>query len=91
MTTSCFRPFDSLPPGGGGAPAIRVFQLPRAAIQWLTALTEAHDGIALVRTLDEDRGLVECWVMPDFEAAFGQLIASMKKHWPLQELGVEFE
>ena len=72
-------------------PLIRVYQLPTAAIQYLTALAEAADGIGLVRTLDEDRGIIECWIMPDFQTEFDRLIEHVGQQWPLMELGEEFE
>jgi hypothetical protein len=57
----------------------------------LTAWTEAADGVGLIRTLDESRGLVECWVMPDYEHTFQGLIGAVAADWPVQEIGPEFE
>lgn len=83
--------FAALPPHDGRDPMIRVYQLAQPAIQFLTALVEASDGVGLVRTLDEDRGLVECWIMPDFEDAYEKILASVAEAWPIQPLGLEFE
>ncbi|MCL5270759.1 MAG: DUF4911 domain-containing protein [bacterium] len=85
------RPLTGLPPPCGDPPLIRAYQLPPPAIQFLTALMEACDGIGLVRTLDEDRGIVECWVMPDFAADFAALIDAVSREWPVQLLGEEFD
>ena len=83
--------FGSIPPYRGGDPTIRVYQLPRPAIQYLSALVEAGDGIGLVRTLDEGRGLIECWIMPDYAEDFERLMAATTQHWPIQHVGTRFE
>jgi hypothetical protein len=85
------RRFAALPKGEDRETLIRVHQLPTPAIRYLTALTEASDGIGLVRTLDEHRGIVECWVMPDFVEEFDRLIQAVASQWPIQTLGPEFE
>ncbi len=72
-------------------PMIRVIQLPPASIADLTAHIEASDGIGLVRTLDEERGYIECWIMPDFEEAFDVVLEGLKRYGPIQDLGKEFE
>ena len=83
--------FGSIPPYRGGEPAIRVYQLPRPAIQVLAALVEASDGIGLVRTLDEERGLIECWIMPDYAEDFERILATTAQRWPIQHVGARFE
>ena len=83
--------FAVLPAFDGPQPEIRVYQLARPAIQFLTSLVEAAEGIGLVRTLDEQRGIVECWVMPDYRDDFELLITSVASQWPVQMLGREFE
>lgn len=83
--------FSTLPPHDGARPVIRVYQLAQPAIQYITALVEAYDGIGLVRTLDEERGIIECWMMPDFMPQYEQIIRSVAEQWPIQPLGMEFE
>ena len=83
--------FSMLPPFEGDPPRRRVYQLPPPAIQYLTAYCEAADGIGLVRTLDESRGLVECWIMADFEIEFDGLLRALRVEWPLQQIEGEFE
>jgi hypothetical protein len=91
MTSDPAGKIDRLPSFGGAAPRVRVFQLPRPAIQYLVSLCEASDGIGLVRTLDESRGVIECWIMPDFEDDFERLLAAVGRQWPIQPLDREFE
>ena len=85
------RRFSSLAPHDGARPIIRVYQLAQPAIQYITALVEANDGIGLVRTLDEHRGIIECWLMPDFVEQYEQIIRSVAEQWPIQPLGAEFD
>ena len=83
--------FPEIPPRDMAAPIIRVYQLPCPAIQFLAAITEASDGIALVRTLDETRGIVECWIMPAFTEDFESILNAVRAQWPVQSLGETFE
>ena len=86
-----FRRLGALARHDEPPPIIRVYQLPQPAIQFLTALVEASDGIGLVRTLDEERGIVECWIMHDFERDYERIIRVVARDWPIQPLGQEFE
>lgn len=83
--------FSTLPPHDGRQPVVRIYQLAQPAIQYLTALVEAADGIGLVRTLDETRGIIECWLMPDFIDTYDTILAAVGREWPIQPLGPEFE
>jgi hypothetical protein len=87
----------SLPPAAGNperrsdAVLIRVYRMPPREIGYVTSLVEAFDGIGLVRTLDRARGVVECWVMADYEADFDGLIESLRAEFPVQRLPREFD
>jgi hypothetical protein len=83
--------FDCLPPPAPAPPLIRVYQLPTAAIQYLTAHVEACEGIGLVRTLDEERGIIECWIMPDYEEDFARQLRAIAQEWPIAPLDRPFE
>lgn len=83
--------FDKLPCYDGRAASIRVYQLALPALQYLTALVEAGEGIGLVRTLDENRGLIECWIMSDFQEEFDAILEEVGRHWPMQQLDPEFD
>jgi hypothetical protein len=77
---------DNLPPPPH-EPLFRVYQVPPESIQLLTAWTEAYDGIALIRSIDEKRGIIECWIMPDYESVFDSLLESFKAQYPIQSIG----
>lgn len=83
------------PPGESGPPRdrilIRVYRMPPSEIGYVASLVEACDGIGLVRTLDRNRGIIECWVMTDFAAEFEGLIESLRREFPVQLLPREFD
>lgn len=83
--------WERLPVYDGSEPLIRVYQLPPEAIAFLTAHMEASDGVGLVRTLDESRGLIECWVMPHYLDVFEALMDALAKQFHVQEIGKEFD
>lgn len=70
---------------------IRVYRMPPREIGYLTSLVEAFDGIGLVRTLDRERGVIECWIMTDHAEAFEGLLNSLREEFPIQLLPAEFE
>ena len=63
----------------------------RPRFNYLTAYVEACDGIGLVRTLDEARGIIECWVMADYVDDFDRQIEAIKQDWPIQPMDRVFE
>ncbi len=75
----------------GESPIIRSYQMPASEIGYLTNLVEAYDGIGLVRTLDQDRGIIELWIMPDFLDAFDNVLAAVQKEFPMRRLDGSFD
>lgn len=73
------------------AVVIRVYRMPPPEIGYVTSLVEASDNIGLVRTLDRNRGIVECWIMRDFLSDFEALIEALGREFPVQQLPREFE
>ncbi len=65
-------------------PLFRVYHVPPESIQLLTAWTEAYDGVGLIRSLDEKKGVIECWIMPDYEAVFDSIIGAFASQYPIQ-------
>ena len=83
--------FEDFPPYKGGDPIILLFQVPSTSIGYLSSLVEACEGIGLVRTLDEGRGIIECWTMPDSHRDFMSLMEAFGKEYPVQPLDREFD
>ena len=82
--------FKSTSGDGVRDPLIRPYQLPPTWIGYLTSLFEGYEGIGLVRTLDRSRGIVELWIMPDYEEDFRFLMAAVSRQFPIQPLDKGF-
>lgn len=83
--------FQNLRPYRGPEPQIRVYRIPARQIGYLSALLEAFDGIGQLRTLDEAKGIIECWVMPGSVDTFDRLIDSAAVEFPIQRLEKGFD
>jgi hypothetical protein len=42
------------------------------------AITEAQEGLAVVRTKDEKLGIIEFWVSPDLRATFEEFLDALR-------------
>lgn len=78
-------PIRPLPYSGGG-PAVALYQMPVHEIGYVTSLVEAYEGIALVRTLDRARGILELWIMPEGEEPMRRLFDGLRRESPIQTL-----
>ncbi len=81
--------FAALAPYSGPEPIIEVYQMPPREIGYLTSLAEAYDGIGLVRTLDESRGIIELWIMPGYADVFERLLEALRKEFPIQKVDLK--
>lgn len=54
-------------------------------IGFLNSIIESYEGIAVVRTLDAPAGIVELWVVPEFE----DLVNTLMQHLA-PEIGLQF-
>ena len=53
-------------------------------IGFLNSIIESYEGIAVVRTLDAPAGILELWVVPEFEGLVNALM-----HHLAQEIGLQ--
>ena len=83
--------FQNLPTYNEPDPHIRVYRVPAREIGFLSALLEAHDGIGQLRTLDEAKGIIECWVMPGSVDVFDAFIDSAAEEFPIQSIEKGFD
>ncbi len=58
-------------------------EIDKRDIAYLVSLFEGYDSLAVVRTLDNTRGLVELMVAPDFLDDTRRLLAALKEEMPL--------
>lgn len=83
--------FSAIPDYDGPGPEIRVYQIPSEEIGYLSGMVESHEGIGLVRTLDRERGIIECWMMPGFVDVFEDLLTAVQREFPMQRMNREFD
>jgi predicted subunit of tRNA(5-methylaminomethyl-2-thiouridylate) methyltransferase len=65
------------------------FLVPPSEIGYVGFIVHAYEGLAVVRTLDAERGLIEMLVSPDFEAELRALLKEMAKEVSLREVSSE--
>ncbi|RLB11018.1 MAG: DUF4911 domain-containing protein [Deltaproteobacteria bacterium] len=55
-----------------------VFKVERKSINYIRNTLESYDGMALVRTLDPHKGLIEVYISPGCEKFIEELIEDLK-------------
>lgn len=65
---------------------LRFFQLQPEKIAELIFILEGEDGIAVVRTLDSERGIIEVLIAPDLEEEFNLLLKSIQEELGIKEI-----
>ncbi|UCD12846.1 MAG: DUF4911 domain-containing protein [Nitrospinaceae bacterium] len=61
-------------------------EIPKEEIAYLVSLFEGYDNLAVVRTLDNKRGLIELMVAPDYLDDTRRLLEALKDEIPLRLL-----
>ena len=54
------------------------YEVDKRDIAYIVSLVEAYDYLAVVRTLDQDRGLIELLISPDFVNEVNALMESLR-------------
>lgn len=62
------------------------YEIDKKDIAYLCGLFEAYDEFAIVRTLDQSRGLIELLISPDFVEDVERLMAALQKEFPIRKL-----
>ena len=52
---------------------------PPSEISFVNSIMVAYEGLAVLRTIDPKKGLVEFWVSPDFEPEVRDIIEDLNK------------
>ncbi len=58
----------------------------KADIGYLVSIFDAYESLAVVRTLDQSKGLVELMVSPDFTEETQQLLDSLAEEIPIKRV-----
>jgi hypothetical protein len=64
----------------------RWFIVPPAEIGYIGFIVHAYEGLAVVRTLDAQRGLIEMLVAPDFNEELSALLTDLAQEVELREV-----
>lgn len=62
------------------------YEVDKKDIAYLTGLFEAYDELAVVRTLDQSRGLIELLIAPDYLEDVHKLVEALKKELPIRQV-----
>lgn len=62
------------------------FMVPPSEIGYIGFIIHAYEGLAVVRTLDAKRGIIEMLAAPDFEAELRALLQELAKELPMREV-----
>ncbi len=62
------------------------FMVPPSEIGYIGFIVHAYEGLAVVRTLDAKRGIIEMLAAPDFEEELRALLREMAKEVPMREV-----
>lgn len=57
-------------------------------IAYIVSIFEGYDDLAVVRTLDASRGLIELMISPDYLEDTRRLVGALSKEIPFRPLGV---
>ncbi len=62
------------------------YEVDKKDIAYIVSLVEAYDNLAVVRTLDQGRGLIEMLISPDFIDDINELVENLKKEIPIRKI-----
>jgi len=62
------------------------YEVDKKDIAYIVSIVEAYDNLAVVRTLDKGRGLIEMLISPDFIEDVNELTENLKKEIPIRRI-----
>tara|TARA_B110000438_G_scaffold295368_1_gene338268 strand:- start:931 stop:1149 length:219 start_codon:yes stop_codon:yes gene_type:complete len=62
------------------------YEVDKKDIAYLVSVIEAYDHLAVVRTLDQKRGLIEMLISPDFIDEVDKLVENLSKEIPIRKV-----
>jgi hypothetical protein len=63
-----------------------LIQIPPHEIAYLNFVFESYEGVAAVRTVDSHKGIVELMVPPHYQEETKEILKSLEKEFPIQEV-----
>jgi hypothetical protein len=62
-----------------------LIQIPPEEIAFLSFIVESYEGVAIARTVDPLRGLMELMVSPDYQEEMREILQDLSQQFPIQE------
>ena len=63
-------------------PIIYLVQIPPGEIAYVNSVIEAYEGLGIVRTRDQARGVIEIWIMRWGDDIFKRIVQELSKDIP---------
>jgi len=63
-----------------------LLQIPPHEIAFLSFILESYEGVAIARTVDPHKGLVELMVSPDYEEEIGEILKDLAQEFPVHRM-----
>ncbi len=67
----------------------KCYKVPPSEIGFISSIIDSYEGMANLRTLDEERGYVELWISPFFEKEIDNIIESLKKDILIEKISTK--
>jgi hypothetical protein len=65
-----------------------LIQIPPHEIAYLSFILESYEGVAIARTVDPHKGLVELMVAPDYQEDIREILKDLSRQFPIKELNL---
>ena len=62
------------------------YEVNKQDIAYLCGLFEAYDELAVVRTLDQNRGFIELLISPDYVDDVNNFVTALQRELPIRKL-----
>ena len=63
-----------------------LLQIPTEEIAFLSFILESYEGVAIARTIDPHRGIVELMVAPDYAQEMREILQDLRRQITIKEL-----
>lgn len=75
-------------PYKGGDNFVYRLRLPRKEICYFNGTIEAYEGLGVVRTIDEEQGVVEVWVPIEQKDDFDSVLQALQQEFEIEVLNL---
>ncbi|MBI5206582.1 MAG: DUF4911 domain-containing protein [Candidatus Firestonebacteria bacterium] len=62
----------------------KCYKVPKDEICFINSILDSYEGMATLRTLDQNKGYIELWISPFFENEVENILLDLRKEIPIQ-------